>query len=225
MSGILIASYIFGSVGRRDDDELSDLDILAVVADGAGTVAASAVLDAVPAKLSHLEPSISWYGSERLCEMFMNGELFAWHLHLQTIPMFDPVGYLAELGQPAPYTEAAADIASFMRILEDVPVAVRADRHNAAYEAGLIYVCLRNIGMSASTVLNELPDFSRYSALNLAGMAPCPLTRAEFDMAMLCRMASQRGHAPPSGVTAEWVTDVYQKVAPWLNLLMKKIGA
>lgn len=217
MSGVLIASYIFGSVGRQDHDDLSDLDILAVVADGAGMVDESLVIEAVPAEYRHLQPSISWYGGERLQEMFDNGELFAWHLHAQAKPLFDPQCFLINLGTPRPYADAAADIASFVAIVDGVPAALDMEPRNSAFEAGLLFVCLRNIGMAATAVLDAAADFSRYSCMRISGVSACPLTAEEFDILMQSRMASQRGLKPPVTATNRWVREVFGRVRPWLD--------
>jgi predicted nucleotidyltransferase len=223
MTGVLIASYIFGSVGRQDHDALSDLDILAVVEDGAGLVNEAVVLGSVPAEYRHLQPSISWYGAERLEEMFNNGELFAWHLHDQAKPLFDPDKFLSRMGLPGAYTEAEHDIASFLSILEGIPDALDKEPLNAAFEAGLLFVCLRNIGMAASAVLNDTADFSRYSCLRLSGASPCPLPAGKFDMLMQARMASQRGLAPPVEADDQWVREALVEVQPWLDEVLEKV--
>lgn len=216
MSGDLIAAYIFGSVGRAQQDQLSDLDVLAVVRNGSGKVAEHVVSKFVPTDFSSLKLSISWYGADRLREMFRNGELFAWHLHNETIPLFDPAGFLSTLGAPAAYKECLADVTSFQKVLAGIPGQVMLNQCNATYEAGLIYVCLRNIAMAASWVLCEKPDFSRYSAFNLRGVPPCPISVQEFECAMHCRMAGQRGQDPPSGVNAQFVLSLFERLDPWL---------
>ena len=83
-SGELIAAYVFGSVGRGQQDELSDLDLLAIVKNGGGKVHEEVVASHIPRDLQCLKLSISWYGANRLREMFRNGELFAWHLYRET---------------------------------------------------------------------------------------------------------------------------------------------
>src|SRR4051812_36936463 len=107
--GELLGLYVFGSVARGQRDERSDLDLLAVVADRAGKVPEEDIVARLPAAFENLERSISWYGRNRIEEMFRNGELFAWHLHNETVPIFEREPFIASLGQPAPYTEGAAD--------------------------------------------------------------------------------------------------------------------
>ncbi len=216
MTAKLVAAYIYGSVARQEQDVLSDLDVLAVVKTGGGKVDERSVGELVPAKLRDLKLSISWYGEDRLREMFENGELFAWHLADETIPIFDPSNFIARLGRPSPYHGAAADVASFQLVFSGIREQIAVSPHNAAYEAGLIYVCLRNAAMAASSQLGNEPDFSRYSAFNLAGVEPCPISRGQFETAMICRMASQRGVSPPPEATANFVLELSDLLDPWL---------
>jgi len=151
--------------------------------------------------------------------MYRNGELFAWHLHNETAPLYDPTGFLCSLGRPAAYKDCLADVDSFCSILSGIPAQVTLNECNATYEAGLVYVCLRNIAMAASWVLCEKPDFSRYSAFALSGIFPCPISVQEFECAMHCRMAGQRGQNPPSGVDARFVLALFERLEPWLTSL------
>ena len=221
--GHLIAAYIFGSVARGQHDGLSDLNVLAVVQDGRGKVPESAIASIIPGDLRSLKLSISWYGARRLREMFRNGELFAWHLQRETRPLFDPDRFLSVLGAPGPYREWRADVASFRSILDYIPHQIAQNPFNAVYEAGLVYVCLRNIAMAGSWVLCEFPDFSRYSAFNLGRMPPCPISVGEFETAMHCRMAAQRGQTPPANVDDRFVLDLFRRLKPWLDELQRAL--
>jgi hypothetical protein len=219
--GELLAVYLFGSAARGEVDERSDLDLLAVVADRAGKVVQSEVERHVPKILGSLEPSISWYGFNRLREMFRNGELFAWHLYRETTPLFEARAVLASLGTPAPYLNAAEDVTSFEAILSGIPGQLAASPQNAVYEMGLIYVCLRNICMAASWSLCPNPDFSRYSPFSLRGVAPVPISRLEYDLAMSCRLAGQRGMALPQQVSPSEVAHLYDRLTPWIAALRR----
>jgi hypothetical protein len=123
--GKLLGLYVFGSVARGDPDRHSDLDLLAVVADGSGKVDEEEVLVHVTSDLLDLAPSVSWYGRRRLGSMFANGELFAWHLYRETIPLFEATPIIAALGTPAPYLGALEDVTSFEKILSGIPAQLR----------------------------------------------------------------------------------------------------
>jgi hypothetical protein len=219
----LLGVYVFGSVARSERDRLSDLDLLAIVADHEGKVAEAEVLRHVPADLRDIEPSISWYGQRRLGEMFVNGELFAWHLHRETIALFEAEPVIALLGEPAPYREAAADVASFEAILSGISGQLRLSPENAIYELGLVYVCLRNIGMAASAAFGPVPNFSRYSPYTLQGFPVAPISRAEYELAMACRMAGQRGARPPARINASFVAEIHARLEPWVADLRRQL--
>ena len=214
--GELIGIYVFGSVARGDYDSRSDLDLLAVVADGKGKVDAESVYAHVPSALSGLDASISWYGRRRLGMMFENGELFGWHLHQEASPLFEVEPVIKELGAPAPYCEAEADVASFEKVLSGIPAQLDTSPANSIYEFGLIYVCLRNICMAASSKLSARPDFSRYSPFRLSGFTAVPMTQDEYDIAMSCRMAGQRGLRPPSSVSQQLVAEIHGRLVHWV---------
>lgn len=218
--GELLGIYVFGSVARGDRDARSDLDLLAVVADGGGKVNEQDIYAHVPSEFAGLEPSISWYGRRRLGKMFGNGELFAWHLHQEAIPLYEVEPVFKRLGAPSPYSGAAADVASFQAILAGIPSQLHASPENAVYELGLLYVCLRNICMAASARLCDRPDFSRYSPFRLSGISNVPMTPAEYDLAMACRMAGQRGIQPPGFINGRLVAEVYDRLGPWIGELL-----
>lgn len=221
--GNLIAVYLFGSAARGDVDARSDLDLLAVVEDGRGKVSVEDVLAYVPRELVGLEASVSWYGRNRLSHMFGNGELFAWHLHQETCPLHEVEPFLENLGKPAPYRDGAADVASFNTILSGIPNQLLAAPGNAVYELGLIYVCLRNICMAASWTLCPRPDFSRYSPFRLNNFTPAPITISDYELAMTCRMAGQRGLPPPARVEPSRVAEIHASLAPWAVALCQRL--
>ncbi len=193
IAGNILSIRIFGSVARGDDDELSDIDVLVVVRDRSGKVPESIVNDYVRDRIGGRNAiTISWYGRERLRSMFKSGHLFAWHLVQESWALAGPADVGEVFGRPTPYQDAAVDISSFRTVMEGIPVAIRRCPRNAVYEMGLLYVCVRNIAMSASWHLCDEPDFGRYSPFNL-GVRQLGVPRADYELAMACRMASQRG--------------------------------
>jgi hypothetical protein len=213
----LRALFLFGSLARGDADALSDVDILAVVRNKTGKVPQSAVLEHLSAHNFPRAPTISWYGFDRLKAMYAAGDLFAWHLYLEGKQLHGDRGLLDELGQPATYARATEDIVGFGATFSGVPMQLRKSPHNAIYELGIMYVCVRNVAMSASWHLCDAPDFSRLSPFQLGGdVPPCPLSRAEYERSMSCRMASQRGLKLPGNVDVSLAMAYHESVAPWL---------
>lgn len=215
--GELLAVYVFGSAARGEPDDRSDLDLLAIVRDGAGKVPSSEVESLVPPALRSLDASISWYGAKRIEQMFKAGELFAWHLYRETEPLLEKEPVIANLGMPAPYEDMIDDIVSFQRVLQGIPSQLEDAPANAVYELGLIYICLRNIAMAASWALARKPDFTRYSPFNLNGLSPLPVTRDEYDLAMASRLAGQRGAIPTPIIDPRLVSEIHAKVTPWIE--------
>ena len=221
--GSLVAVYLFGSFARDEGDDVSDVDLLAIVEDGQGTVPDHCVLDCVPAGLNGREPSISWYGKGRIRQMFEGGELFAWHLHQEAKFLQGRENLISMLGEPSAYASAADDVFSFKEIAAGVREELLNQPQNALYELGLVYVCLRNASMAASAVLCGQPDFSRRSPYHLGSeVSACPLLAEEYDIAMRARMAGQRGIEPPQ-VTLAYANSVADRAFEWLGVLTQKV--
>lgn len=189
----ILSVRIFGSNARKDADSMSDTDILVIINDHSGKASDEEVLKCLPVVYLN-NPNISWYGINRLSKMFQEGHLFAWHLFNESISLFDRNSTFAKLGKPAPYIEALEDIDSFIAVLEGIPESIQKTPSNLVYELGLLYVCLRNISMSASWYFSDTPDFHRYSPFSLdKASVDFTFTKDEYRLCMLARMASQRG--------------------------------
>lgn len=216
--GRLLGTAVFGSVARGDNDALSDLDVLALVENGAGMVPPAEVAATLPPGIRPGDAAISWYGIERYREMHAAGELFAWHIFLDAKVAHDPRGLLAALGAPAPYVRAIEDTDAFIAIAEDLPEQLAGAACNAVYEMGVLYVCLRNVAMSASWCLGERADFTRLAPYRLArSTVALTLPEDEYRVSMLCRLAGQRGLALPSCVNADRVMRYHRSALAWMR--------
>jgi len=193
-SGILNIS-IFGSHGRGSDDRFSDLDVLVVCRDGAGTQPEGSVRRIVAEQFDKA-PSISWYGSKKLAQFFKTGDLFAWHLYTESYALPGYKSLTEMFGRPARHMNCLEDIKGLHDILRSIPDQITQSPQNVVYELGLAYVCLRNIAMTASSVLCERADFGRYSPFNLPEIDP-PISRDDYALLARCRHASTRGTIAP----------------------------
>jgi predicted nucleotidyltransferase len=213
----VLSLRLFGSEARCDSDLGSDLDILAVLDSPLTSEIATTVTAAVEA-LFQRNASISWYSKERVIEMYRAGHLFAWHLYLESAPLTPGYRYdiLKILGNPVEYTCAEEDINSLIDILHSVPSALKKCPNNSCYEAGIIFVCLRNIALSASSLSADGLDFSRYSPYNIADTIgiPFPLNTEEYRSLIHCRLCSQRG-MPYVGLKYREVISLYGKAWTW----------
>ena len=211
---------IFGSSVRGDEDELSDFDILVLVEDGSGTTSDTEIRLHLK-EYSKKDPSISWYGEKKLQAMFQSGHLFSWHLFLESQPIL-PFRSLPEIfGPPSQYASANYDIQELFILLKSVQKSLLNTPENLIFELGLMYVCARNIAMSASWYFNEKPDFGRYSPFTLQGQCfPWPID--VYKNMMQCRMASQRGLKFVPRISVIEAQELQISLVKWVkNVLMK----
>lgn len=194
----LVTSLLFGSCSRGDEDKQSDIDVLVVVDDGDTTID-SATREAITTAFG-ARTELSVYSVSRLAEMFRTGHLFAWHLWQDSSPGPIPgttPDLLANLGQPSPCPNALQEAKD---LHEDLTACVRELRNGTnspRFEAGLVYICLRNIAIQLSWYLPNGPTFSRHSPYVVGEFAslPCPLPKKDYDQLHLARRL--RSEFPP----------------------------
>lgn len=215
---MLLAVYEFGSFARGDADELSDYDVLGVVSGDRLTD-----LDGSIRFDLRERAAISWYSSNRLIKMYSDGDLFAWHLHQEARPLLEQGFKLGDLGSPNRYTQAVADIISFIVIIEDSFYQILINPQNSGYEFGVFYVCARNIAMSASSILCGRPDFSRYSPYNFCEALNLPIDRHSFELAMNCRMAGHRGIGLAQWIEPSMVLDACTASLIWARRVLEVV--
>ncbi|CAM2166157.1 Polymerase nucleotidyl transferase domain-containing protein [Burkholderia latens] len=196
--GIIVDVRLFGSMARGDPDNESDLDILVV------TDAGKPDTRKLHEWISHrynANADLSIYSLERLKSMFADGHLFAWHLYQEShhLEYEDAVDSMTILGKPCPYTSAYRDVAELLGLLETIRDESMSSS-SLTFEAGLIYVCTRNIALSASWYMSDGIKFGRNSPFEIErGELAFPLSRTDFEVLAACRHASTRGKtvAPP----------------------------
>lgn len=204
--------YIFGSMTRGEVSSSSDADVL-VIQDNL--------------EPESFPPSWSVYSKKTIETYFATGRLFAWHLHLEAVRIYprSGSGFLALLGEPAPYSSLAEDLADLRLLLENSMVELRNDSPSPIYELGLAYTAIRDIAMAASWSMLAKPSFSRYAPYELP--VRCPLPLAVYETAMRARHASTRGTAEPSeydlaanhlkaSPILEWAESVRSEACPTL---------
>ncbi|MDO9310727.1 MAG: nucleotidyltransferase domain-containing protein [Nitrosomonas sp.] len=170
--------YVFGSIGRGEACPTSDVDIL--------------VLPLTDDR-SQFPAGWSIYSPELVQEYFLQGRLFAWHLHLEAQCIFSPndTPFLDTLGAPGPYATMTKDIDDLEQLLEEAIRELESGTNSMVYELGIVYTAIRDIAMSASWALLGAPCFSRSAPYKLP--IPCPLPLTAYETAMLARHSSTRG--------------------------------
>src|SRR3546814_1285697 len=97
--------------------------------------------------------------------MVAEGHLVACHLFQQSKSLWGEESIADLFGRPQPYRDAKADILSFHSVLDSIPAAMHRCAGNSVYEFGLLYVCVRNIAMSASWHLRSEEHTSELQSL------------------------------------------------------------
>lgn len=206
---------LFGSHARSENTESSDYDILVVLN---RSQIVSEELHTNISSLFDREISISWYNRKRIEAMFKMGHLFAWHLFLESEPVFQKSDFISIIGEPAKYVYSYEDVWSLIQILEPIEEAVVNNPNNLIYEAGLTYVCVRNIAICSSPKLQEKYNFSVNSPLEMG----LNMSLFNFNTLARCRHASTRGTKPPDinldlffelyNVTLEWSYEILENI-------------
>lgn len=212
---------IFGSATRNDTDHLSDIDLLVLVEDHKGTVPVDEIFLLFSGE-QQKKLSISWYGENKLKEMFANGHLFAWHLFLESTPLNQSVKISELLGKPSDYNTALVDIEGLIELLNSTRNELINKSPNIIYELGLIYLAARNIAMSASWHLLEKPEFGRYTP-SIIKNPEFPINRNDYEVLMKCRMASQRGLCFYPTVNYAEAIEMCDKCIDWTDKIIREI--
>lgn len=225
MRGVIDLRY-FGSVVRADADKASDVDVLCVVHSKE-----DADLSGLEKKLDQelvrgRDVDLSVYGADRIQQMYREGHLFAWHLYRESVPVARGYDFIVSLGEPGEYKKSVEDIQNLLLVLNDVKEALTAGTQSLVFEAGLLYVVCRNVGISASWHSENGLDFSRYAPFNikLNGKTKDIFIGKEiYDKLCLCRHASMRGASAPRIKLID-VVDACHAIERWALGLLKEIG-
>src|SRR6266567_2727843 len=113
--------YAFGSLCRGEVSFGSDVDVLAIT-EGFD---------------SRFDPdAFSIYSYKRICDLWKDGNPFAWHLATEAKLIFasNGINFLAELGAPSQYTRCAEDCLKFARLYEHAIEALKKEECSAVFE-------------------------------------------------------------------------------------------
>lgn len=209
---------LFGSRARGDDSASSDLDVLCVV-----DTARTSNNGQMDSDITHFFGSgtsdVSRYSERRLREMFDTGHLFAWHLYLESKPVWsDSRGSFVEsLGRPARYAHARKDIVELAEIALEALESLRDSTSSIVYECGILYVCSRNVALIASTRLCSAPNFSPQSPMQVhVPRIPYPLSHDEYELLIAARHSVTRGTAIPA-LSRERATEIGERAERWIR--------
>lgn len=222
----------FGSRTRGDHDSLSDRDVLIVLREVGRPEDPDSLERAVAATLGErIDAAI--YSERHLRTLFREGHLFAWHLWRESKALGGTCPTLIEeIGPPAPNTDAAQEIDDLGLLLACLQPDASAE--TVVYDAGILYVVLRNAATSATWFFGpDALDFSRRSpwGLEALGGPSSPLGEGDYEQLVRARKATTAGLTPPNITVAQlsrwreatslWlvaVADFVRKIAPRVSL-------
>ncbi len=156
----------------------------------------------------------------KIKSLFETGDLFAWHLHLESKLI---AGSCLEqiVGVRANYKTALPDIRDLCRIASSVDRVIKSCPENSVFEMGILYVCARNIAMAASGALAKHPCFGRYSPFAIPGI-DFPIDRGMYELMIRSRMAGQRRAAPPD-ISPDQVLETQQNLLAWSHAIIRAV--
>ena len=150
--------------------------------------------------------------------MYDMGHLFAWHLYLESKPIFADKDFISSLGIPKRYKFAVEDVWSLIEILKPIKNSVMENSKNLIYEAGITFVCARNIAICSSPDLVKKYTFSIKAPLEQG----LKMSDVEFSKLVGCRYASTRGITPPK-LTKEEFVSYYETILNWSSNQLKNL--
>lgn len=199
--------YAFGSICRGEIDLGSDVDLLACI-------------DGLAPQIDPEKYSIYQY--ERLQALWMQGNPFAWHLHLESRLLFssDSSDFLKELGKPERYKSVSIDCAKFKALFDRSYEALRDSSNSSTFHLSCIFLAVRNFATCHSLALDS-PTFSRKSPLMVNPRLDIGLEA--FSILTRARVLSTRGYG--QNITDKEVAAATKAIATvprWMQRLLSQ---
>lgn len=214
--------YLYGSSARGDSGHDSDTDFLVVLKSGKENQTSIQELQKKH-RLTGTCQDWSQYSLYRLREMYRAGHLFSWHLFKESRFLGYGHDFLADLGRPASYGSFHDDVNSLLELLQQVEQELANSSVNLVYEAGLVYLCARNIAMSASYFASTDLSFSSFAPFNLGYVEnPFPLDKGLYQELRSARLAATRGVDAPT-LESRSVLDAAKKVLSWALIEVQRV--
>ena len=202
--------YAFGSIIRGEVDQYSDTDLL--------VIANKYAPDFSPEKFSI-------YSEKRLRELWISGNPFAWHLHLESKLLFSSDGKdtILELGVPKSYIDGFQDCSKFKQLFEDAATNLQNHTNSSCFELSSIFLSIRNFATCFALYIHKKAVFSRQSALLLQEYS-APISAKAFDICLRARVLSTRGKGNTiSQSELKCVTKELPQIRTWMTKLMAEL--
>lgn len=202
--------YAFGSLVRGEVDQSSDIDLLAVVT-------------SVNPGLSPEKFSI--YSQRRLRELWVTGNPFAWHLHLEAVQMFSQKSenFLESLGPPNPYVNVARDCDKFRSLFQSAESELQSGTYSTEFELSNVFLAVRNFATCFALGYLRKPIFNRDSSQRLNENS-LQINQRAFEVFERARILSTRGYGEKI-TQAELETAKLELplISKWMDSLANKL--
>lgn len=199
--------YAFGSICRGEIDQYSDIDILAVVEN-----VDQSTFDA---------NKFSIYSYERLKNLWVEGNPFAWHLMLESKLLYSSSGddFIKKLGRTGKYNKVKEDCQRFSTLFKIAKDNLNQSRSSTVFELSNIYLAIRNFATCFALGYLNRKEFSRYSPLRI-GEYSLNIDRHNFLILQRARFLSTRGYG--ENLTLQEFNSIsadFDKVELWMKNL------
>lgn len=201
--------YAFGSLCRGEIDELSDVDILAIV-------------DGYDARFDRHTYSI--YSYAKMKQLWSVGNPFAWHLHLESKLVYssDGIDFLGSLGSPKPYRQGRQDCEKFFTVFKEAFEELQESKSIAAFLLSSMFLGYRNFATCYSLQVDNTPTFSRRSAFLISESIPIP--KDSHNIFERCRILCTRAIGDmPSGEDIDTALKVAPAIMHWMERLKEEL--
>ncbi|WP_374630051.1 nucleotidyltransferase domain-containing protein [Pannonibacter indicus] len=204
--------YAFGSVCRGDIGPDSDIDLLAIV-------------DGFDDRFDPDDYSI--YSRQRIQEIWVEGNPFAWHLFLESrmLHSSDGTNILVELGRPTRYDACARDCEKFQALFLEARSSIANGRATRVFDLSMIFLAIRNFATCFSLGFLDKPDFSRRAAIRI-GASSLAIPEDAYKILERSRILCTRGKG--AGVTdaeVELAIRHFTTIEKWMVHLLSKVRA
>ncbi|MCC4213969.1 nucleotidyltransferase domain-containing protein [Leeuwenhoekiella parthenopeia] len=170
--------YIFGSIVRGEVDQYSDIDLLMVTSEAVYNIDLN---------------KYSIYTPERIKELYIEGNPFAWHLYYESKLVYTSGANLLEnLGKPSNYVNCKTDLLKFKNLFEASITSIIKNRFSIIFDLAMVFLALRNFATCYTLGNYTKPVFSRQSFEKLDDY-PLILDSRVKEMLMMSRISSIRG--------------------------------
>ncbi|WP_343319354.1 nucleotidyltransferase domain-containing protein [Sphingobacterium multivorum] len=170
--------YIFGSVVRGEIDKYSDIDLI--------LISDESLVDIDVNKYSI-------YTSDRIKELYKEGNPFAWHLYYESKLVYSSdEDFLTNLGRPEKYINCKSDLLKFKQLFNDSVDSIKENDFSIVFDLSMIFLAIRNFATCFTLGCYERPIFSRRSFEKLSDF-PLILDERITDLLMMSRISSTRG--------------------------------